>query len=277
MDTISHNNQKKLALINDFTGFGRCSLAVQLPLISALKVQCCPLPTAIFSNHTGFESFYRNDFTACMADYMREWKKLNLSFNAILTGFLNSNEQIQLVSDFIDMFKTDETVVIIDPVMGDHGKKYKTYTDEMCQNMKRLTARADIITPNLTEACILTDTQYREDMSRGEALSIARKLRAQGSGKVVITGIIEGGSITNLCLSENDEPEFISVKKLGQERSGTGDVFSAIVAADTVNGASLGAAVLKASRFISACIQKSIDMNIPLTDGVPFEELLTQL
>ena len=277
MNIVSHNNQKKIALVNDFTGFGRCSIAVQLPLISALKVQCCPLPTAVFSNHTGFESFVSRDLTDDMVPWMQEWKKLDLRFDAILTGFLNSAEQIALISRFIDMFRDERTVTIIDPVMGDHGKRYRTYTPEMCDRMKSLCEKADLLTPNLTEACLLTDTAYRDDMPRDEAEQIARKLIEQGCKKAVITGIVEGNCITNLCLEEGAEPEYVTVTRLGNERSGTGDLFSAILAAETVRGASLLSSVKKASEFIKRCIQRAIDMDIPLTDGVPFEELLTEI
>ena len=148
---ISHNNQKKIALINDFTGFGRCSIAVELPVISMLRVQCCPVPTSVFSNHTGFESFYFDDYTDRMRRYVAEWKKLELKFNGICSGFLGSAEQISIVREFINEFNSEGTVVVVDPVMGDYGKIYSTYTDEMCRLMKELVALADIITPNLTE------------------------------------------------------------------------------------------------------------------------------
>ena len=118
----SHNHQKKIAVINDISGFGRCSIAVSLPIISMLKVQCCPLPTSIFSNHTGFPSFFFEDFTKNMEPYMEEWKKLDLKFNGISTGFLGSAKQIRIVQEFISEFKSKDTLVIVDPVMGDYGK-----------------------------------------------------------------------------------------------------------------------------------------------------------
>ena len=148
---MSHNNQKKIAVINDISGFGRCSIAVSLPIISMLKVQCCPLPTSIFSNHTGFDSFFYEDFTPYMERYINEWEKLNLNFSGICTGFLGSAEQINIVTKFFQKFITKDTIVVIDPVMGDYGKAYPTYTEEMCQNMKNLIQYANILTPNLTE------------------------------------------------------------------------------------------------------------------------------
>ena len=113
---MGHNNQKKIAAINDYTGFGRCSIAVELPVISALKVQCCPLPTSVLSNHTGFDSFYFEDFTDSMPAYIAEWKKLNLKFDGICSGFLGSHRQIKIVEDFFKTFKTDENIILVDPV-----------------------------------------------------------------------------------------------------------------------------------------------------------------
>lgn len=159
---VSHNNQKKIAVINDFSGFGRCSIAVSLPIISAMKIQCCPVPTSIFSNHTGFDSYFFEDYTDKMRPYIAEWRKLDLHFNGICTGFLGSEAQIGIVGDFLQEFGGEGTIVLIDPVMGDYGKPYPTYTMEMCLEMKKLVHYADILTPNLTEACILTDTPYKE-------------------------------------------------------------------------------------------------------------------
>lgn len=274
---MSHNNQKKIAVINDISGFGRCSIAVSLPIISTLKVQCCPLPTSIFSNHTGFESFYYEDFTPHMNNYIAEWKKLNLSFSGICTGFLGSADQIEIVTNFFNHFKQNDTLVIIDPVMGDYGKAYSTYTKEMCQKMKKLIKYADILTPNLTEACILTDTPYKDNWTVEEVTKLAKKLANHGPSKVVITGIIKNTFICNLCYEEGAEISIIKTQKVGTQRSGTGDIFSAIIAADAVNGIPFKESVEKASKFIKKCILRSIELEIPLTDGVCFEEVLHTL
>ena len=268
LKNISHNNQKKIALINDFTGFGRCSIAVELPIISALKVQCCPLPTSIFSNHTGFDSYFFDDYTDRMERYVEEWKKLDLSFNGICSGFLGSSRQISIVKDFIKEFKTDDTIVVVDPVMGDYGKIYSTYTDEMCGLMKELVAGADIITPNITESCILTGTPYSDMLYEKDIVELAEKLSMMGPEKVVITGIVQGTFISNYCYEREKE---------GAQRSGTGDIFTSIIAADAVNGVDFHKSVKKASSFIKKCIMKSIELDIPLTDGVCFEELLYSL
>lgn len=273
----SHNKQKKIALINDFTGFGRCSISVALPIISALKVQCCPLPTSVFSNHTGFSSYFMEDFTKSMERYADEWKKLGLCFSGISTGFLGSAEQIRIVDRFISDFRDDHTIVIMDPVMGDQGTPYATYTNEMCRKMRDLIHHADILTPNLTEACILTDTPYRPDMKAAKALVLAERLSAQGPSKVVISGLSQKSYICNLCYEKGKSPFLVKTKRIGTERCGTGDIFSAIISADAVNEVPFKDSVQKASIFIKKCVQRSIDLDIPLTDGVCFEEFLHTL
>jgi pyridoxine kinase len=276
---VSHNNQKKIAVINDYSGFGRCSIAVAMPIISVMKVQCCPVPTSVFSNHTGFDSYYYEDFTDSMTPYIDEWRKLGLKFSGISTGFLGSKRQIDIVLDFLKDFDSPDTQVVIDPVMGDYGKPYPTYTEEMCQEMKKLVKYADILTPNITEACILTDTSYKENWDINELEKMAAALSKKSyspDAKVVITGIPRGSFLANLCY-EAGETKIIKTKKIGESRSGTGDVFSAILAADAVNGVSFIESVKKATDFIRECIQKSVDMELPLTDGVCFEEFLYKL
>ena len=272
-----HNHQKKIAVINDFSGFGRCSIAVALPIISAMRIQCCPLPTSIFSNHTGFESFFFEDYTSRMQPYIEEWKKLGLQFSGISTGFLGSKEQIQIVLQFFKDFGTEDNVIVVDPVMGDYGKTYSTYTPEMCEEMKKLVFYADILTPNLTEACILTDTPYHEKWSMKEVGALAEKLSGMGPEKVVITGIIQGEFIANYCYEKDQPGKIRRTHKVGTQRSGTGDIFAAIIAADAVNGVPFQDSVRKASLFIKKCIEKSIEMDLPLTDGVCFEEVLHKL
>ena len=274
---MSHNNQKKIAVINDFTGFGRCSIAVALPVISMLKVQCCPLPTSIFSNHTGFKSFFFDDYTEKMPAYIQEWKKLGLQFDGISSGFLGSKEQIQIVTQFFKEFKTEQNLIVVDPVMGDYGKTYSTYTPQMCEEMKKLVSYADILTPNVTEACILTDTLYKEKFTMAEYRKMAETLCEKGPSKVVISGIVQGEFIANYCYEKGHEPKIVRSHKVGTQRSGTGDIFAAIIVADAVNGVPFEDSVRKASRFIKKCILKSIELDIPITDGVCFEEVLWSL
>ncbi len=274
---MTYSNQKKIALINDFTGFGRCSIAVALPVISMLRVQCCPVPTSVFSNHTGFSSYFFDDYTEKIPSYVGEWKKLDLRFSGICSGFLGSKEQIRIVTQFFQDFKREDTLIIVDPVMGDNGKAYATYTPEMCSEMKKLVAYADILTPNVTEACILTDTPYQEKFHLKEYEAMAEALAEKGPGKIVISGIVQGDFIANFCFERGQKPKIVRSHKVGTQRSGTGDIFAAIIAADAVNGVPFQDSVRKASRFVKKCIQKSIELDIPLTDGVCFEEVLWTL
>ena len=275
---MNHNNQNKIAVINDISGFGRCSVAVSLPIISQMKIQCCPVPTSIFSNHTGFSHYFFDDYTDRMPEYIDHWKKLDLRFKGILTGFLGSLRQIELVKNFIRDFKDENTKVIIDPVMGDNGKPYSTYTEEMCQAMKELVTYADVITPNLTEACILTDTEYRPDeFSVNDYYEIIGRLAKTGADKIVISGVSKDKYIWNVIKEDNKEPHIFKQKRAGRERSGTGDIFSAIIAADCVHNVDFTTSVKKASGFVRKCIVATEKFDIPPTDGVCFEEMLHTL
>lgn len=273
----SHNNQKKAAVFNDFSGFGRCSIAVSLPLMSALKVQCCAVPTAIFSNHTGFESFFVEDYTDRLSAYTTEWKKLNLRFDAITSGFLGSAEQISIVEKFISDFRDQNTVVVIDPVMGDYGKLYPTYKVETAIQMKSLVRHADILTPNLTEACILTGEVYRENPDRAFLEKICLELSRNGAEKIVITGLDNGDSICNFIYQKDKGFSEVCVKKSGLQRSGTGDVFSSIITACAVRKFDFARSVEIAAEFVAKAIKRSTELDIPTTDGVCFEEILGEL
>lgn len=275
---MSHNTQKKIAIINDMSGFGRCAITVALPIISSLKVQCCPVPTSIFSNHTGFPSYFFDDYTEKLPAYIAQWKKLGLTFNGIETGFLGSKEQIEIVLAFLRDFKTEGSIVVVDPIMGDNGKTYATYTDAMCKEMRRLVCQADIITPNMTEACILSETMFHEDRWKMKEIeAVAEKLSQMGPEKVVITGIPQGDYIANYCYERGSGARLLRTLKVGTQRCGTGDIFAAIITADAVNGVPFPQSVKKASGFIKKCIQKSIELEIPVTDGVCFEEVLGSL
>ena len=274
---MDHNHQKKIAVINDFSGFGRCSIAVALPIISAMRIQCCPLPTAIFSDHTGFDSFYMTDFTEHMEPYATEWAKLDLHFNGIATGFLGSVRQIDIVERFLRRFDRDDTTVLVDPVMGDYGALYPTYTQELAKNMARLVRYADILTPNLTEACVLTEREYKPLPEESELLAMCRKLSEMGPRKIVISGLDYGDALGNFIYEEGKAQQLLKVPKVGICRSGTGDVFAAIQIANAVNGGSFSAGVRQAADFISHAMERTTELDIPRTDGIAFEEILGEL
>ena len=274
---MSHNHQKKIAVINDICGFGRCSIAVSLPIISAMKIQCCPFPTSIFSNHTGFESFYYNDFTEHMDAYMDEWIKLDLRFAGILTGFLGSPQQIDIVKRFLKRFKTEETISVIDPVMGDYGKLYPTYSTHLAEQMCLIVPYADILTPNLTEACILTGTDYHGDPDEKVLRDMCAKLSRMGPKKIVISGLERGEDLENFVYEAGQMPVIVREHKVGPCRSGTGDVFSSILAADAVNGVDFVSSVRHASGFIARVLRRALELDLPKTDGICFEEYLSEI
>lgn len=274
---MAHNQQKKLAVINDFCGFGRCSLTVSLPVVSALKVQCCPVPTSVFSNHTAYDSFFYTDYTSNMEAYIAEWKKLGLTFDGILTGFLGSPEQTEIVRHFLEYFKKEGTVTVVDPVMGDEGSLYATYSPELAKQMKRLLPYADILTPNLTEACILTDTVYRTEAGNAELTRICKKLCALGPKKIVISGLEREDRLINFVYEEGKEPVEVAGPKIGPCRAGTGDVFSSMIAADAVNGVDFLASVRHAAVFIAKVLRRAVELDIPVTDGICFEEFLAEI
>ncbi len=272
-------HQKKIALVNDVTGYGRCSIAVELPLISALKIQGCVLPTAVLSVHTGFPAYYMDDYTERMPAYIESWKQNKLAFDGILTGFLGSARQSDTVLAFIRDFKQAATKVIVDPVMGDYGRLYPSYTEDMCRKMRQLLTVADVITPNLTEACRLLDIPYPDQgqVSPDRLEHMAAALTDKGPSQLVLTGLHEGEYLLNYVYEKGKAPEIQRVKKIGSDRSGTGDVFAAIVAGRIVQGKTLSEAVHSAADFVSKAMVYTEELQLPHNCGLAFEEFLTDL
>ncbi|MBQ2559155.1 MAG: pyridoxamine kinase [Fibrobacter sp.] len=271
--------QKKIALINDVTGFGRCSIAVMAPIVSAMKIQAVTVPTAILSAHTQFPEYYFDDYTSKMRDYIQTYKDLNLHFDAIASGFLGSEEQVDIVIDFFKTFKKEGVFTLVDPVMGDYGKLYETYTPSLCEKMKALVHYADILTPNLTELCTLTDVKYRtEGFNDAELAEMCRMLTEQGPEHIVVTGIpYNSKQIMNFVYSKGEEPRIVMVDRIGGDRSGTGDVISSIIAGMYMNGHDFYESVKKAADFVSKCLRYCEDNNVPTHWGLCFEMYLRDL
>ena len=247
------NKQKRIALINDITGFGRCSVTVQLPLISALKIQACPLPTAILAAHTGFPVHYMDDYTRHMKAHMDNWQALNLEFDGILTGFLGSKDQIELVLEFARRFKKENTLFVVDPVMGDGGKLYSSYNEELCLKMRQLLNVADVLTPNLTEVCQLLDIEYPDKMpTEAELLKMAQAIATKGVKQIVITGLVNetADKVYNYIYEQGKNPCMQENNRIPEEHSGTGDAFVAILTACLVREEALPKAVQKAADFV---------------------------
>ena len=190
---------KKIALINDLSGFGKCSLTAAIPVISCLGVQACPLPTAVLSAQTGFPSYFCDDYTNKMNYFTDEWKRMNVTFDGIYSGYLGSSDQIHNVLYFLEQFHAKDTLYLADPVMGDNGRRIRIFTDELLDTMKALTKKANVITPNLTELCLLADADYDELSShssdqdylkRIEELEYSLLAKAEVRQTVLVTGII---------------------------------------------------------------------------------------
>ena len=264
---------KKIAVINDLSGFGRCSLTAAIPVISAHKIQCCPLATGVFSNQTGYDSFKSVDLTESMQSFIDEWKKLGVRFDGILTGFIPNSRQGEIIARFIDDFKTDGTVVAVDPIMGDDGEVYPCYGEGSIEAVKALVKKADVITPNLTELALLSNRDTKADFTLDEIRGMSEEL---GNKAVITTGISIENEIANAVYACG-EFRVIKAKKLGQHFSGTGDIFSAFVLSEYLCGFDLFEAVKKASSFIEKAIRETLRHESEKhyhADGIEFEGLL---
>lgn len=275
----------KMAMINDLTGFGHCSLAVAIPIISVMGVQACPVPTGIFSNHMAFPEWHYTDFTHEMSSYLSVWERLSLSFDGISCGFLGNEALIPTLSGFFRQQKeTYGTCILLDPVMGDHGRAYSSVTPSYQKALTGLCSLADILTPNLTEACFLTGTAYPEELLTKNNLQpllsllsgMAAKLHGMGIGKVVITGIKIGNFFGNY-VSVSGSGELLFSPAGGPSRPGTGDIFAAILSADAVKGVPFTDSVKKAAEFVRICTEGSAALNIPIVEGVCLEQYLSLL
>lgn len=269
---------KKIAVINDISGFGKCSLTVSLPIISALGIECNPLPTAILSNQTGYDDFYSVDFTESMIPYIDVWKKQNVRFDAILTGYLATEKQVDIILDFIDHFG-ENSLVFVDPVMADDGVLYDTYDENLCEKVKLLTKKANIITPNLTELCILCGADY-DAVSRENDIEKITKLASlllnETTKTVIITGIKKDTEICNVIVEENSV-NTVKSRLLNGSYSGTGDIFSSIVCGGVTKGMDIFDAVKLATNFIY-CSIKNTPTNLDYEPcGVNFQGHLEML
>lgn len=308
-DTSDKNAQKggdfvpRLAMINDIAGFGRCSTTVSLPVISVMKVQVCPVPTSVLSNHLGFPLCHFDDYTSHMRDYIKVWNELGLTFDGLYCGFLGNEEQINIVREFVEMFRPP--LFLLDPVMGDHGRAYSSITETHVQKMKELLPLADIITPNITEACLLTGTPWKDGewtmqelsglclklatlCQTDSTLSLSEHFHDASNSvidnsrtvsrrtSIVITGIRQGDSLVNF-LWDDGVYTTVSTPIAGASRPGTGDIFASILAADAVRGETLLSSVQKAANFVGLCIAGSEKAGTPVQEGVVFEKYLAAL
>ena len=266
---------KKIAVINDISGFGKCSLTAAIPIISAHKMQCCPLVSGVFSNQTGYESYKYADMTEHMQGFIDEWKKLGASFDAIITGFLPNEKQGEIINGFIDDFKKENTLVVVDPVMADDGEIYKGFDEKRIAAVCSLAKKADIITPNISELCILCNESF-EDIKGEKALEKVEKMAQSFANEnnccVVVSGIeISPSEIATAVFDKN---EFVVIKnrRVGESFSGTGDILCSYLTCELLGGMSLFAAVEEACSFIERALTKTANKNgLNPADGIDFE------
>ena len=268
----------RIAAIHDLSCFGRCSLTIALPVLSAMGCQCCPLPTALLSAHTGFSGNTFLDLTVEMGRIADHWAAMDLQFDAIYSGFLGSADQVDTVARFFDTFKKSDTAVIVDPVMGDHGTAYRTCTPELCRGMRVLAENSDVITPNLTEAALLLDRPY-EEIRQSDAYEVVRRLSLGGRRSVVLTGYFsEPGQTGALCFDrDSGESKAVQTPREPQDFSGTGDLFASVLAGGVARGVPLFQAAQAAADFVRDCIARTLAEGLTEQDGVDFEPLLGQL
>lgn len=280
---------KKIAVINDLSGFGKCSLTAAISVIASMGVQPCPLPTAILSAQSCYPSYFCHDFTEYMDEFRREWKKMHVSFDGIYTGYMAQEYQIDVIEKFLDDFYQKETFLLVDPVLGDAGETYNMFTAGLLLRMKDLIKKADIITPNVTELCLLTGTDYGEidkikdkDTLLKILEELARNLEENGPKQVIVTGIrffdpADGiNKMGNLTVSENKSHCF-AFPFIGRGYSGTGDLFASVIAGGKARGDSLEEMTELAGKFIEFSIRESVRQKVPENDGVNYEQYLGML
>jgi len=276
---------KKIAVINDLSGFGRCSLTAAISVLSAMGVQACPLPTAILTAQTEYPSYYCDDYTDKMEIYRSEWEKMNQKFDGIYTGFVASEAQIRHIFNFIETFRTPDTFLLVDPVMGDDGITYDIFTPSLLAQMKKLALQADIITPNMTELCLLTDYDYQELVSIDDTQQLMKqiqilgeKLCKLGPSHVIVTGIQFVNTDGIRCMGNlyiaGSEHALVSFPYIGGSYSGTGDLFASCLVAGIANGIEIPSIIEMAGTFLELALTDSVNEQIPENDGVNYEKYL---
>jgi pyridoxine kinase len=278
---MSRSSVKKVAAIHDLSGFGRTSLTVVMPILSTMSHQVCPMPTALLSTHTGgFTGYSFIDLTDSMQSFADHWKSLGLDFDAIYSGFLGSPKQIDIISNFIDDMKKDYTLTVVDPVLGDNGKLYDTMGPDMIVKMRELVKKADVITPNFTEAAFLLDEDYDLNISEEKVKEWLKRLSDMGPEIAIITSVPQkGDDMTSVIAYNREDGRFwkVSCVYIPAHFPGTGDMFASVIVGSMLNGDSLPLALDRGVQFITAAIRASYGFVYPQREGVLLEKVLEYL
>lgn len=270
---------KRIVTVQDISCVGRCSLTVALPVISSMGVECAVLPTAMLSTHTAFNSFTCRDLTDEIAPVCDVWEKENITFDCVYTGYLASKRQLSLVCDLAERF--GQNMLFVDPAMGDYGKLYKGFPDDFPAEMMKLCRMADIIVPNITEACALLSIPYREDFSDGEIRDIAKRLCAEGAKAAAITGY--STSENNLGVLKYDSEKDTFFTHLGERvitknpYHGTGDLFASVCVGGIMSGISADDSLAMAADFTAECVRHTEKAEDGRWYGVNFEDMTGKL
>lgn len=274
------NPLKRVAAIHDISGVGKCSLTVALPIISAAGVECSVMPTAVLSTHTGgFNNFTFRDLTDDMYPIAKHWQSEGIHFDAFYSGYLGSLGQIDIVRDIFEMFRTPDTLVVVDPAMADNGSLYSLFTFDHVKGMAKLCAHADIIVPNRTEAAFMLDREYRDGpMTKEETLKLLKALAELGSKKVVLTGVAFGkDDLGAACYdSRTGMAEYLSSERVPGQYHGSGDVFASLLVGALLRGKPLPEAAKIAVDFSQAAILLSARDKTEPRMGVRYESILAE-
>ena len=264
---------KRIATVQDISCVGKCSLTVALPIISAMGVETAIIPTAVLSTHTMFQNFTVRDLTDEIKPVTDHWKSEKFDFDAIYTGYLGSFEQIDLMIEMFDRFRTDSNIMFVDPAMADNGKLYPAFDQAFAKKMASLCAVADIIVPNITEACFMTDTEYKEVYDETYVKELLKKLSALGAKISILTGVsFEPGKTGVMGYdSSADQFHYYCHDKHSRSYHGTGDIFSSTCVGALMNGFDWKEAVKIAADYTSECIRITIEDPTSNTYGVNFE------
>lgn len=274
-------NVRRIAAIHDLSGIGRTSLMAVIPILSTMGFNVCPLPTAILSNHSQYSDFSFLDLTEEMPRIIDQWEKLGVTFDAIYTGYMGSPRQIEIVCGFIERFRTADTLVVVDPVLGDNGHLYSKMTQEMVEEMRRLACRADVLTPNLTEAFALLDRPYKTDCTTEELKDLIAELSEMGPDTVIITGVPvpgQSGLTSVIARSKSDLRTWkVTCPYLPAHYPGTGDSFTSVITGSLLQGDSLPIALDRAAQFILQGIRSTFGYRMDNRDGILLERVLPNL
>lgn len=264
----------RIAAVHDLCGYGKCSLGIAIPVLSAAGCDVCPVPTGLFSSHTAFPTWHMHDTTEMLGDYLEAWKQVGIDIDGVYSGFLGAPEQVDRIKDLYATYPN--ALRVVDPVMADHGKVYPTYTPELCAAMAELASGADILTPNLTEASIILGTEWTgQDISDDEVHRIIEALLERGAKNVVLKGIDRGdGRIRNFIQGESCEFAQTDNELLPYMLHGTGDLFASCLMAAVMTGKDLLAATQFASEFVVEAMKVTAHQPDFRNRGVSFELIL---